>query len=105
LFQLRRPRRWVYDLGTGGNGAKILLDQALCLRRIEVAGNAEASVGGVIIAAEEVGNVLARGLGDVFHRADRRPAIRMIGRIEGGQDRFVDQAVGAVLVALATLVL
>ena len=95
----------MYDLGTGGDGAEILLHQALGLRRIEVAGDAQAGVGRVIVAAEEVGDVLARGLGDVFHRADRRPAIGMIGRIQRGQDRFVDQAVGAVLVALAALVL
>ena len=95
----------MYDLGTGGDGAEVLLDQAFCLRRVEVAGDAQAGVGGVIVAAEEVGDVLARGLGDVFHRADRRPAIGVIGRIERGQDRFVDQAVGAVLVALTALVL
>ena len=105
LLQFGRARLGVYNLGTGGNGAEILLDQAIGLRRVEVAGDAQAGVGRMIVAAEEVGDVLARGLGDVFHRADRRPAIGMIGRIKRGQDRFVDQAIGAVLVALATLVL
>ena len=59
---------------------------------------------GPVVGAEELARILDLRGGDVFRRADREPVVRMVGRVQRGNDRHAGKAVGPVLVLLATLV-
>ena len=72
---------------------------------VDVAGDDQAGVVGHVVGAEEPRHVFEAGGGEILHRADHRPAVRMARRVE--QRRQLDErlAVGLVVDALPLLVL
>ena len=89
----------------GRHVAEPLLDQLAGAGDVDVAGDHEARVAGHVVGAEEPRDVLEARRGEIFHRSDRRPAIRMSGRIEHRRQLDERLAVRLVVDALTLLVL
>jgi hypothetical protein len=103
-----RDRRRAYR---GCNERRAALEAAEVFRHqragpglVDVAGDHDAGVVGAIVALEEIAHVLQFRALDVGVRADHRSVVRVVLREQRVVDRFLDDAVGPVLVALAALV-
>ena len=84
--------------------AEIFLDERARGGGVDIAREHEDGVVGAIMLAEPVLHILKAGGVEIRHRADRRMAIRMIGREERGQLGIFDQTIRLV-VALTLFVL
>ena len=92
----RRPRR---------DRAEVLRDQPLCLRRVEVARDAQARIVRVVVSAEERRDVPETRRRQVGHRADRAVVVRVASRVERFEKCLVRLPVGLVVIVLPPLVL
>ena len=96
---LHRHRRAALD------GAEVLLHQLHHFGGLHVAAHGEGGVVGAVPAQEEIFEVLYVRAVQVFEVADGEPGVGMAVGVEGFRDVLAGQAVGAVVVVLAALVL
>ena len=104
---LEHGRSWrhVLDRLAGLEFTEVALDEGARLVDLEVAGDGQGDVVRAVPARIEGAHVFEGGSVQVFEGADDRPAIGVIRRVEGFGDDGTEVAVGAVVHALALLVL
>lgn len=104
-LELDRRRRGAHHLGPARDAPEPALHLLAGLDRIDVPGDHQHRVVGRVVRPEEAPHVLERGRLQVGHRADDRPAVRVLGRVEALEDVLLGESVGPVLVGLPALVL
>ena len=106
---VRVQLRWLFGQvlhpGAGWNRAKILLDQAQCFHRVDVAADGQGRVVRAIPAQEKAFKVGDISPVQVFHPTNHRPGIRVSFRIHGSIQSFKHKPVGPIVIALATFIL
>ena len=90
--------------GTGGQIAEVVAGQRVGLFGVDVAGQRQRGIGGMVIGAEEPPHFIGFGGIEVGNLTDRGPVIRMIGRIQRRQHHHRRQTVGTVFIVLPPLV-
>jgi hypothetical protein len=103
--QVHRGRRGARHGGSARQVGEVPLDQGPHLAQRDVAGDDHRRVVRRVVGAVELPHVVDAGGVEVRHRADHRPMVRVVRRIQALEDVLLRQAVGLVLVALAALVL
>jgi hypothetical protein len=99
--RIGHDRRWFLS---GGNVAEVLLHQIHGVPRINIAGERQRCIRGVIVGAEEIAHLIEGHRAEVLRRSDRQPVIGMVGRKEGRRQCDTGKAIRPVLVILPPLV-